>query len=66
MVGSHVVKLLASPADLWGPSFLFELSGFFPIVCHLIPTWLYPLLIVPSPIPSPLALAVGSNKDGPI
>ena len=66
MVESDVMKFLPSPAYLWGPSFLFQLSGFFSIVCHLIPTWSYPLLIVPSPIPSSLPLGMGSNRSGPI
>lgn len=66
MVGSAVVKFLPSPDHLWGPSFLFQLSGFFSIVCHLIPTWSYPFPIVPSPIPSALPLGMGSNRSGPI
>ena len=66
MVGSAVMKFLPSPDHLWGPSFLFQLSGFFSIVCHLIPTWSYHLPIVSSPFTRALPLVMGSKRSGPI
>ena len=59
------MKFLPS-AYLWQPVFLFHLPCFFSIVCHLIPTWPYPFLIVTSTIADPLPLALGSSRDGSI